>query len=220
MSPGSCAVSAFFVPHGQAVALVGRNGAGKSTLVKLLCRLYDPDRGRILWDGVDLRDLDLAGLRDRISVVFQDYMNYELSAADNIEVGDLAQAGQPELLATAARRAGAHEALAGLPRGYSTLLTRGFYDLGDQDNPQAGVLLSGGQWQRVALARAFLRGRRDLMILDEPKFWPRCSGRARHPRQPHRRSGPTAAATTKVLRSRTGSIPCATRTRSWSSPTA
>jgi ATP-binding cassette, subfamily B, bacterial len=157
-----------FIPHGQAVALVGHNGAGKSTLVKLLCRFYDPDRGRILWDGIDLRELDLAGFRDRLSVVFQDYMAYELTAAENIEVGDLAQAGQQELLATAAQRAGAHETLAGLPRGYSTLLTRGFYDLGDQDNPQAGVQLSGGQWQRVALARAFLRGGRDLMILDEP----------------------------------------------------
>ena len=78
------------LPHGQAVALVGRNGAGKSTLVKLLCRFYDPDRGRIRWDGVDLRDMDLAELRDRISAVFQDYMRYELSARENIAVGDLA----------------------------------------------------------------------------------------------------------------------------------
>jgi ATP-binding cassette subfamily B protein len=157
-----------FIPHGQAVALVGRNGAGKSTLVKLLCRLYDPDRGRILWDGVDLRDLDLAGFRDRISVVFQDYMSYELSAGENIAVGDLTLAGRPGALAAAAERAGVHAAIDALPRGYQTLLTRSFYDLADQDDPRTGVLLSGGQWQRIALARAFLRGGRDLMILDEP----------------------------------------------------
>jgi ATP-binding cassette subfamily B protein len=157
-----------FIPHGQAVALVGRNGAGKSTLVKLLCRLYDPDRGRILWDGVDLRDLDLAGFRDRISVVFQDYMSYELSAAENIAVGDLTLAGRPGALPAAAERAGVHAAIDALPRGYQTLLTRSFYDLADQDDPRTGVLLSGGQWQRIALARAFLRGGRDLMILDEP----------------------------------------------------
>ena len=98
------------IPRGQAVALVGHNGAGKSTLVKLLCRFYDPDRGRILWDGVDLRELDLAGFRDRISVVFQDYMAYELSAAENIGVGDLDPGREHEPLAAAAQ-AGRH------PRG-------------------------------------------------------------------------------------------------------
>ena len=156
-----------FIPCGRAVALVGRNGAGKSTLVKLLCRFYDHDRGRILWDGTDLRDLDLAGLRDRISAVFQDYMSYELSARENIAVGDLSQpAGEP--LADAARRAGIHDLLCALPNGYGTLLTRTYVDLADKDDPQTGVLLSGGQWQRVALARALLRHGRDLVILDEP----------------------------------------------------
>jgi ATP-binding cassette subfamily B protein len=121
-----------------------------------------------LWDGVDLRDLDLAGFRDRISVVFQDYMSYELSAGENIAVGDLTLAGRPGALAAAAERAGVHAAIDALPRGYQTLLTRSFYDLADQDDPRTGVLLSGGQWQRIALARAFLRGGRDLMILDEP----------------------------------------------------
>jgi ATP-binding cassette, subfamily B, bacterial len=157
-----------FIPHGQAVALVGHNGAGKSTLVKLLCRFYDPDRGRILWDGVDLRDMDPAGLRNRISVVFQDYMDYELSAAENIAVGDLSLAGQDDCLIAAAERAGIHDALTSLPKGYQTLLTRTYFDLADKEDPQTGVLLSGGQWQRVALARAFLRGGRDLLILDEP----------------------------------------------------
>jgi ATP-binding cassette, subfamily B, bacterial len=157
-----------FVPRGQAIALVGHNGAGKSTLVKLLCRFYDPDRGQIRWDGTDLRDMDPAELRDRISAVFQDYMTYELSAADNIGVGDLSQAGRPGALEDAARAAGIHGKLAALPKGYQTLLTRMYYDPADKDNPETGVLLSGGQRQRVALARAFLRGGRDLMILDEP----------------------------------------------------
>jgi ATP-binding cassette subfamily B protein len=157
-----------FLPHGEALALVGHNGAGKSTVVKLLCRFYDPDRGRILWDGVDLRDFDPARLRERVSVVFQDYMTYELSAAENIAVGDLGRIGDAPALAAAAERAGIHEAIEALPKGYGTLLTRTFFDLTDKENPETGVLLSGGQWQRVALARAFLRGNRDLVILDEP----------------------------------------------------
>ena len=157
-----------FIPHGQAVALVGHNGTGKTTLVKLLCRFYDPDRGRILWDGTDLRDIDPADLRDRMSVVFQDYMAYELSAADNIGVGDLTLAREDTRLHAAAEQAGIHDTLARLPKGYQTLLSRTYFDLADKDNPQAGVLLSGGQWQRLALARAFLRGGRDLMIMDEP----------------------------------------------------
>jgi ATP-binding cassette subfamily B protein len=156
-----------FIPHGQAVAFVGRNGAGKSTLVKLLCRFYDPDRGRITWDGVDLRDMDPADLRDRISAVFQDYMSYDLSARENIAVGDLALAAD-EALEAAASQAGIHDTLRALPKGYDTLLTRTYLDLADRDDPQTGVLLSGGQWQRVALARALLRGQRDLVILDEP----------------------------------------------------
>jgi ATP-binding cassette subfamily B protein len=156
------------IPRGQAIALVGRNGAGKSTLVKLACRFYDPDRGRILWDGVDLRDIDLPGLRDRISAVFQDYMSYELSARENIAVGDLARAGEHESLTAAARRANIHDTLAALPKGYDTLLTCTYFDLADKEDPQTGVLLSGGQWQRIALARALLRGGRDVVILDEP----------------------------------------------------
>lgn len=156
------------IPHGQAIALVGRNGAGKTTLVKLMCRFYDPDRGRILWDGVDLRDMDPGGLRDRISAVFQDYMSYELTARENIAVGDLTLAGKHEPVVAAARRAGIHDVLTALPKSYDTLLTRTYSDPADKEDPQTGVLLSGGQWQRVALARALLRGGRDLVILDEP----------------------------------------------------
>jgi ATP-binding cassette, subfamily B, bacterial len=157
-----------FIPGGQATALVGLNGAGKSTLVKLLCRFYDPDRGRILWDGTDLREIDPAELRERLSVVFQDYATYDLTAAENVAVGDLSRASQLDLLHAAARQAGIHDTLAGLPKGYQTLLTRTYFDLADKENPETGVLLSGGQLQRVALARAYLRGGRDLMIMDEP----------------------------------------------------
>ncbi|MGK5552104.1 ABC transporter ATP-binding protein [Actinomadura kijaniata] len=157
-----------FIPHGRAVALVGRNGGGKSTLVKLLCRFYDPCRGEILWDGVRLDQVPVAELRARIGAVFQDFMAYDFSAADNIAVGDLAALDRPDLVERAARQAGVHGTLAALPRGYGTLLTRLFSGATDGDDPHTGVNLSGGQWQRVALARAFLRADRDLMILDEP----------------------------------------------------
>ncbi|MGW0196750.1 ABC transporter ATP-binding protein [Nonomuraea sp. NPDC003201] len=157
-----------FIPYGRSVALVGRNGAGKSTLVKLLCRFYDPQRGAILWDGVELRDLPVEELRARIGAVFQDFMAYDFSAADNIAVGDLAVLGRAAPVEEAARRAGVHDVLARLPRGYDTPLTRMFFGESEDGEQETGVLLSGGQWQRVALARAFLRGDRDLMILDEP----------------------------------------------------
>jgi ATP-binding cassette, subfamily B, bacterial len=160
-------------PGSQGAAAVGGdlvplNGAGKSTLIKLLCRFYDPDRGRIRWDGTDLRDLDLAGLRERISAVFQDFMRYELEVSENIGVGDLEIASQPALVRAAAERAGLDDVLDALPYGYRTLLTCNYFDQSDRDDPRTGVLLSGGQWQRLALARAFLRGSRDPMILDEP----------------------------------------------------
>src|SRR6266542_3621673 len=157
-----------FIPHGRTVALVGLNGAGKSTLVKLLCRFYDPTRGAIEWDGIDVREVDPARLRERIGAVFQDFSAYDLTAAENIGVGDLAALDDRSRIEAAARRAGAHDMVTGLPRGYDTLLTRVFFQGSDADDPQTGVLLSGGQWQRVALARALLRDGRDLMILDEP----------------------------------------------------
>ncbi|GLX00473.1 ABC transporter ATP-binding protein [Microtetraspora sp. NBRC 16547] len=152
------------IPYGAAVALVGRNGAGKSTLVKLLCRFYDPTRGTILWDGVDLRDMDPTVLRRRLGVLFQDFMEYDLTAGENIGLGDLALMDDRRRLEQAARDAGVHEDLAALPGGYDTPLTRVFLPAEEG----TGVMLSGGQWQRVALARALLRGDRDLLILDEP----------------------------------------------------
>jgi ATP-binding cassette, subfamily B, bacterial len=148
--------------------LVGLNGAGKTTLVKLLCRMYDPTRGQILWDGVDLRDVPPEALRERISAVFQQHMDYDLTAAENIGLGDLPALDDRARLEEAASRAGVGDKLAALPRGYDTLLTRMFYSEADKDDPGTGVVLSGGQWQRLALARAFVRDGRDLMILDEP----------------------------------------------------
>ena len=156
------------IPSGCTVALVGRNGAGKSTLVKLLCRFYEPTRGSILWDGVDLRDVAPDELRARIGAVFQDYMCYDLTGAENIALGDLGEAGRRDRIEAAATRAGVHGTLAALPQGYDTLLSRMFFTEGDKDDPATGVVLSGGQWQRLSLARAFLRDRRDFMILDEP----------------------------------------------------
>jgi ATP-binding cassette subfamily B protein len=152
------------IPAGAAVGLVGVNGAGKSTLVKLLCRFYDPDRGRILWDGVDIRSCDPAGLRARIGATFQDFTSYDLTAADNIGIGDVTRLGDLGRVRAAARLAEIDPALSALPRGYETLLSRAFLDVDDK----AGAALSGGQWQRVALARTLLRDRRDLLILDEP----------------------------------------------------
>lgn len=157
-----------FIPHGETIALVGRNGVGKSTLIKLLCRFYDPTRGEIRWDGVDLRELDPQQLRRRVGVVFQDFMSYEMSAAENIAVGDVGALDDRPRIRQAAELAGVHDVLAALPRGYDTLLTRMFLTSDDLDDPQTGAPLSGGQWQRLAVARALLRPRPDLMILDEP----------------------------------------------------
>jgi ATP-binding cassette subfamily B protein len=151
---------------GESTALVGVNGAGKSSLVKLLCRFYDPDRGALLWGGVDIRTLPPTELRARISTVFQDFMRYELNAADNIGIGDLAKLGQRDLVAESARQAGVDGLIGGLPAGYDTMLTR-LYRMAAA--PEAGgVNLSGGQWQRIALARGFMRADAGLLILDEP----------------------------------------------------
>ncbi|HEX8626784.1 MAG TPA: ABC transporter ATP-binding protein [Catenuloplanes sp.] len=165
------------IPAGQTTALVGVNGAGKSTVVKLVARLYEPQRGRLTWDGVDLRELDLGELRRGISAVFQDFMAYDLTAAENLAVGDLAALDDPARLRVAATRAGVHEALARLPLGYDTTLSRMFHpDIGpapggqmpDGDPSATSAQLSGGQWQRIAIARAVLRQNAQLLILDEP----------------------------------------------------
>ncbi|MFD5829308.1 ABC transporter ATP-binding protein [Lentzea sp. NPDC060358] len=151
------------IPAGRAVGLVGVNGAGKSTLVKLLCRFYDPQRGSITWGGVDLRELDVAQLRRRIGVVFQEFMAYDLTAAENIGIGRADALDDRERIAEAARTARVADVLEALPAGYDTVLSRTH---ADEDRP--GVALSGGQWQRVALARCLMRTDAELMVLDEP----------------------------------------------------
>ncbi|MDX3312767.1 ABC transporter ATP-binding protein [Streptomyces sp. NPDC054884] len=156
------------IPFGRSLALVGINGAGKSTLVKLLCRMYDPTKGRITWDGVDIRDVEAADLRERISAVFQDFTCYDLSVAENIAMGDLHFIDDEQEIRAAAEEAGVHTHISSLPRGYRTMLSRVFYQEDESGEKEAGVTLSGGQWQRIALARALLRSRRDLLILDEP----------------------------------------------------
>jgi ATP-binding cassette subfamily B protein len=154
----------FAIPAGQAVGIVGINGAGKSTLVKLLCRFYEPERGRITWDGVDLRDVAPESLRARLAATFQDYMTYALPACDNIGVGDLPRREDIDAVRAAAVAADIDVVLSRLPQGYDTMLSRIF--VGDDDQP--GVGLSGGQWQRLALARSLMRDGADLLILDEP----------------------------------------------------
>jgi ATP-binding cassette, subfamily B, bacterial len=153
-----------FIPAGARAGLVGGNGAGKSTLIKLLCRLYDPERGAILWDGIDIRQFCAADLRSRISVTFQDFVSFDLTAAENIGLGDLSAAEDRELIRTAARVADLDEVLSALPWGYDTLLSRQFANGMDR----AAATLSGGQSQRMAVARAALRSGADLLVLDEP----------------------------------------------------
>ena len=145
------------IPKGKVVALVGHNGAGKSTLIKLLCRFYDPDNGRILLDGADLRSLDHLALRKRIAVLFQDPVRYHASVRENIAFGDLDGLSDQARVWEAARDAGALEPIERLPGGFDALLGKWF----------GGAELSGGEWQRIALARAFFR-RASLVILDEP----------------------------------------------------
>jgi ATP-binding cassette, subfamily B, bacterial len=157
-----------FIPAGSQAALVGLNGSGKSTLVKLLCRLYDPVQGRICWDGVDIRELDPAALRERITGVFQDSMSYDLTVSDNIGVGDVGALTQTVRIREAAILAGADDDICRLPEGYQTMLSRVFVSAPGAKIARVGVTLSGGQRQRLALARGLMRANRDLLILDEP----------------------------------------------------
>jgi ABC-type multidrug transport system fused ATPase/permease subunit len=143
---------------GEIVALVGENGSGKTTLAKLLCRLYLPQGGRVLWDGVDTASVDPEGLRDSVAVIFQDFLHYALPAAENIGMGRHQRIDDAEAIRAAAGQAGADDFLARLPQGYDTFLGPEF---------EGGKELSVGQWQRVALARAFFRDA-SFIILDEP----------------------------------------------------
>jgi ATP-binding cassette subfamily B protein len=140
------------------VALIGENGQGKTTVVKLITRLYDPSEGQILLDGIDLREYDLADLHAEIGVIFQDFMRYEMTARENIEVGRIEVPHSQEEIEYAAEKSLASEVVARLEGGYDQMLGRRF---------EGGVDLSGGEWQKLALARAYLRDAQ-LLILDEP----------------------------------------------------
>jgi ATP-binding cassette subfamily B protein len=146
------------IARGEIVAVVGENGSGKTTLAKLLCGLYPPDEGRVLWDGTDTATVDQEQLRRGVAVLFQDFARYLLSARDNIALGDCTRPTDDEGVLLAGQRAGADSFLSRFPDGYDTLLGPEF---------EGGRDLSIGQWQRIALARAFFRGA-PFIILDEP----------------------------------------------------
>jgi len=147
------------IPAGTSVALVGHNGAGKSTLIKLLTGLYEPTEGRVLLDGVDLRQIPREELRRRLAVVFQDFNQYQFTAGENVGYGRMELANDAAEIARAVDDGGARTVIEGLPAGLATQLGRWF---------PGGVELSGGEWQRVALARAFMRRAADVLVLDEP----------------------------------------------------
>jgi len=147
------------IPPGQSLALVGENGSGKTTLIKLLTRLYRPQEGRILLDGLDLQEWDEDTLRQRIGVIFQDFARYQFLLGENIGVGDVQHFDDEEQWRKAATKGMADEIVAGLPDGYQTQLGKWFKD---------GQELSGGQWQKIALSRAFMRTGADILVLDEP----------------------------------------------------
>jgi len=145
------------IPAGTILAIVGENGQGKTTLMKLLCRFYDPDDGRILWDGVDIRELPLGQLRRSIAMLFQTPIRYMETVRHNIAVGDINAAPSDDAIYAAARASSADAVVGSLPDRYATTLGKWF----------GGEELSVGQWQRIALARAFLRDS-PMIILDEP----------------------------------------------------
>ena len=138
---------------------MGENGSGKTTLIKLLTRLYVPSEGRVLLDGRDLNEWQLDALRQRIGVIFQDFVRYQLKVGENIGVGDVAHIESEEQQQTAAEKGMAHPFIDSMEKGYDTQLGRWFKD---------GRELSGGQWQKIALSRAFMRKQADILVLDEP----------------------------------------------------
>lgn len=143
---------------GEKIALVGANGAGKTTFIKLLTRLYDPDEGQILLDGVDLRDYDIDDLRKRVGVIFQDFVRYMMTARENIGFGQIDALDDQLRIELAAEKGGADEVIDSLKERYDTMLGAGFIK---------GRELSGGQWQKIALGRAFMR-EAEVLVLDEP----------------------------------------------------
>lgn len=146
------------IPAGKTVALVGENGSGKTTLIKLLCRLYDPESGRITLDGTDIRMFRTLDLRKEISIIFQDYARYNLTARENIAIGSREQLVDDEDVARAAEASGADTVINQLDQSYETILGKMF---------EKGAELSIGEWQKIALARAFIRDAQ-LIVMDEP----------------------------------------------------
>lgn len=150
--------ASFHLEPGEVIALVGENGSGKTTLIKLLCRLYDPTEGSVEIDGIDVREMKVRELRQQISVIFQDYAKYHLTARENIWLGNLECPSDDERIIKAAQRSGADEVIQTLPLAYDNLLGKRF---------ETGEELSIGQWQKVSIARAFLRDSQ-VIVLDEP----------------------------------------------------
>jgi ATP-binding cassette subfamily B protein len=148
----------FQLAPSERLALVGENGQGKTTIVKLLTRLYDPTGGRILLDGIDLREYELEDIWKEVGVIFQDFMRYDMTASENIAIGRIEDQENMFRVRSAAHKSSAEEVIRKLPKGYEQILGRRF---------EGGVDLSGGEWQRMALARAYLRDAQ-LLILDEP----------------------------------------------------
>jgi len=144
--------------QGEVVALVGENGSGKTTLAKLICGLYSPDTGSVSWDGSDVSGVDQDQLREQVTVIFQDFVRYWLTARENIGIGRVARMHDEAAIKTAAAHAGADKFIDAWPEGYDALMGPIF---------EGGKDLSVGQWQRMALARAFFRDA-PLIILDEP----------------------------------------------------
>jgi ATP-binding cassette, subfamily B, bacterial len=147
------------VRPGESLAMVGQNGSGKTTLIKLLTRLYEPTRGRILLDGLDLKEWDETALRQRIGVIFQDFARYQMLVGENIGAGDVRAFEDEARWRSAAVKGLAAEFVEQLPGTYHAQLGKWFKD---------GRELSGGQWQKIALARAFMRSEADILVLDEP----------------------------------------------------
>jgi ATP-binding cassette subfamily B protein len=147
------------IPRGEKLALVGENGAGKTTLIKLLTRLYEPTTGRITLDGLDLREWEERALRNRIGVIFQDFIHYQFLVGENIGAGDVEAFEDQDRWKRAAHEGMADTFIDKLPAGYQTQLGRWFAN---------GQELSIGQWQKIALSRAFMREKADILVLDEP----------------------------------------------------